>query len=224
MNRLIALGLLTIFLRPQEDASIVDVSSVPELKALNIERVETADSGLPKSVSRYASLFTPKPIFGWDSKHDFTAQYKRLYPYPEMRYIPLKPFNPLQKEPGIQRVEGFQRQWKRTETGYDVTENTLWQWAPPKSFQGDWVFDTHHASNDHFMAVALLPLIWKLHNPILCYFDAEKGFSWHGRKYHYKHCMIQLRTECLSRRLNGKASGQTVTKRTLRLAKMVLEL
>lgn len=178
MSRLLVLVSLTIFLRPQEDINVMDVGSVPELKSQSIERVEKVGSAAPKIVSRYDSLFTFTPSPDWDSKRDLTAQYKRLYPYPEMRYIPLKQFNATQKEPGIKRVEGFRRHWDRTNTGYDVKEDEIWRWEAPKALQNCWVISTNHSSSDRFMALVLRPTGTKPHNPIISYFDSEKGLIW----------------------------------------------
>ena len=169
---------LAVLIVPPTEISIVDATNVPVLKPIAIEQAVSPQKVASEVAVRYGSLFASKPSFSYDSKHDFTATYKHLYPYPETRYVPIKPFNPLQKEPGIKRVEAFQRQWQRSENGYAVTEDILWQWEPPKELQNSWVVSTNHSPGDHYLATALLPLMWKIRNPVLCYFDAEKGLVW----------------------------------------------
>ena len=178
MNHLILLGALTIFLIPLEEVSIVDTASVPALKPQATEHTQPNAQVAPEIAARYGSLFAPKPAFSWSPRTDDSVRYRNWHPHPEMRYIPLKPFNPIQADPGVKRVEAYRKHWKRTENGYDVTEDTVWHWELPKGLQDRWPITTNHSHTDHFMAVVLLPLTWKSSNPVLCYFDAEKGFVW----------------------------------------------
>ena len=162
------------------NSDIVDADSIPQLKPQVVERADANDRMTPEVTARYGLFHRTgsETSFSWDSAHDATSQYERFYPYPEMRYVPVKPFSPFQHDSGIKRVEAFRRQWKRTEKGYEVVEKILWQWETPKDLQNSLVVNTNYSLKDRFMSLILYPIGSKLRAPILCYFGAEKGLIW----------------------------------------------